>query len=86
MLEAGVLAHLLDLTKSNNVQTRIECAAILCRLSLQVSFYHQFEELNVIKVLLELSSLEHILTQRRAIIGLSNLSFLFVCKLFKYTI
>eukprot|EP00605_Chrysophyceae_sp_TOSAG23-4_P002041 GSChrysophyteH1.ASY1.ANO1.2260.1 assembled CDS len=74
MLEAGVLEPLLDLTGSENVQTRIECAAILCRLSLQVSFYDQFVELNVLKILLELSGLEHTLTQRRVIIGLSNLS------------
>jgi len=74
MLEYGVLEPLLHLTHSENVKTKIECAAILCRLSLQVSFYEQFEEHNVLKILLELSSLEHTLTQRRVIIGLSNLS------------
>lgn len=74
MLEYGVLEPLLHLTHSENVKTKIECAAILCRLSLQVSFYEQFEEFNVLKILLELSSLEHTLTQRRVIIGLSNLS------------
>ena len=74
MLEAGVLEPLLHLTESDNVKTRIECAAILCRLSLQVSFYEEFERCNVLRILLKLSSLEHILTQRRVIIGLSNLS------------
>eukprot|EP00606_Chrysophyceae_sp_TOSAG23-5_P000973 GSChrysophyteH2.ASY1.ANO1.502.1 assembled CDS len=74
MLEAGVLEPLLELTSSDNVQTRIECAAILCRLSLQTSYYGEFEKANVLKILLDLSSLDHILTQRRVVISLSNLS------------
>jgi len=74
MLEAGALEPICFLTNSDSVQTRIECAAILCRLSLQSSFYDQFEEVGILDILLKLSSLEHTLTQRRVIIALSNLS------------
>lgn len=75
MLEAGALRPVVDLIASNGeMQTTMKCAAILSRLSLHKQYYSQFASNGVLKVLLELSSVDHILTQRRVVIAISNLS------------
>lgn len=74
MMEVGALLPVVYLTQSDNLQTKIKCAAILCRLSLQKQYYAQFGVDDVLKMLLDLSNVDHTLTQRRVIISLSNLS------------
>jgi hypothetical protein len=74
MLDNNCMMPILHLAQSENQDTRIKCAAILCRLSLQEAYYGEFLESRVMEILLELSSLEHTLTQRRVIIAMSNLS------------
>ena len=74
MMEAGALLPVVHLTQSENLQTKIKCAAILCRLSLQKQYYSQFAGEDVLQMLLALSNVDHTLTQRRVIISLSNLS------------
>lgn len=74
MLLAGSLQPILQLTDSENLETKIKCAAIVCRLSLQEEFYDEFQENNVLEILLRLSAIDHTLTQRRVIIAISNLS------------
>ena len=74
MMEAGALLPVVHLTQSDNLQTKIKCAAILCRLSLQKQYYSQFAGEDVLQMLLALSNVDHTLTQRRVIISLSNLS------------
>ena len=74
MMDEGALLPVVYLTQSDNLQTKIKCAAILCRLSLQQKYYTQFGDGTVLKMLLDLSNVDHTLTQRRVIISLSNLS------------
>lgn len=75
MLEHGGLVSIVRLiTVSESMQTKMKCAAILSRLSLHETYYHEFAGDNILRVLLELSTLDHILTQRRVVIALSNLS------------
>ncbi len=52
----------------------MKCAAILSRLSQHEKYYNQFNTTEVLHVLLELSGLDHAVTQRRVVIALSNLS------------
>ena len=61
-------------TGDNGNDPKVICAGIISRLSLHKSYYDQFLNGNVLKVLLELSSVDHRLTQRRVVIALSNLS------------
>jgi len=75
MLEHGGLVSIVHLiTVSDSMQTKMKCAAILSRLSLHETYYHEFAGDNILRVLLELSTWDHILTQRRVVIALSNLS------------
>jgi hypothetical protein len=74
MLQAGALIPVVNLTQADYLQTKIKCAAILSRLSCHDKYYKEFASDAVLKVLLELSCLEHALTQRRVVIALSNLS------------
>lgn len=75
MLEHGGLVSIVHLiTVSESMQTKMKCAAILSRLSLHETYYHEFAGDNILRVLLELSTWDHILTQRRVVIALSNLS------------
>jgi HEAT repeat protein len=74
MLQVGALIPVVNLTQADYLQTKIKCAAILSRLSCHEKYYKEFASERVLKVLLELSRLEHALTQRRVIIAVSNLS------------
>jgi hypothetical protein len=74
MLDAEALLPVVELTQSNYMQTKVICAGIISRLSLHKKYYTQFASGNVLKVLLELSLVDHRLTQRRVVIALSNLS------------
>jgi len=80
MLEAGALKPVVQLTQSQDIQTKMKCAAIISKLSLFPHYYDQFSEEsslggdNVLKVLLELSRVDHTLTQRRVVLALSNLT------------
>eukprot|EP00602_Paraphysomonas_sp_CaronLab_P011187 CAMPEP_0185041812 /NCGR_PEP_ID=MMETSP1103-20130426/41587_1 /TAXON_ID=36769 /ORGANISM="Paraphysomonas bandaiensis, Strain Caron Lab Isolate" /LENGTH=1453 /DNA_ID=CAMNT_0027581715 /DNA_START=6 /DNA_END=4367 /DNA_ORIENTATION=+ len=74
MLSAGALIPVVKLTKADYLETKIKCAAILSRLSCHDKYYKEFASDDVLKVLLELSRLEHALTQRRVVIAVSNLS------------
>lgn len=74
MLQVGALIPVVNLTQADYLQTKIKCAAILSRLSCHEKYYKEFASETVLKVLLELSRLEHALTQRRVIIAVSNLS------------
>lgn len=74
VLESGALPAVVRLTNSNDIQTKMKCAAIISKLSLFQQYYYQFSEDNVLKVLLDLSCVDHTLTQRRVILALSNLT------------
>jgi hypothetical protein len=74
MLDNNCMMPILHLAQSDNQDTRVKCAAILCRLSLQEAYYGEFLESKVMEILLELSAIDHTLTQRRVIIAMSNLS------------
>lgn len=74
MLEKGSLTPLVSLTKTEPMLTKVKCAAILSRLALHKEYYHLFEANDVLRVLLDLSSIDHTITQRRIVIALSNLS------------
>jgi hypothetical protein len=74
MLQAGALIPVVNLTQADHMQTKIKCAAILSRLSCHDKYSQEFASDRVLMVLLELSCLEHALTQRRVIIAISNLS------------
>lgn len=74
MLAAGALMPIVRLTQSEFMLTKIKCAAILSRLSLHEEYFSQFGRDDVLQVLLELASVDHILTQRRVVIAISNLS------------
>ena len=74
MLSAGALIPVVELTKADSLQVKIKCAAILSRLSCHDKYYREFASEDVLNVLLELSCLEHALTQRRVVIAVSNLS------------
>lgn len=62
------------LTQADYLETKIKCAAILSRLSGHDKYYKQFATDDVLKTLLELSCLDHALTQRRVVIAVTNLS------------
>ena len=74
MLEYDALIPVVQLTQSDNIETKVLCAGIISRLSLHKDFYHRFAVGSVLKVLLELSCVDHRITQRRVVIALSNLS------------
>jgi hypothetical protein len=74
MLNNLCMDPLLHLAQSDNQDTRIKCAAILCRLSLQEDYYPAFLDTKMMEILLQLSAIDHTLTQRRVIIAMSNLS------------
>ena len=74
MLEAGGLLPVVRLTQSDHFDTKIKCAAILSRLSQHEQYYSQFGSSDVLRVLLDLSSLDDMLTRRRVVIALSHLS------------
>lgn len=74
MLLAGALMPVVHLTRSDYLQTKMECAAILSRLSIHEKYYAQFGTVDVLKVLLELTSVDESLTQRRVVIAISNLT------------
>ncbi len=74
MLDSEALLPVVELTQSDYMQTKVICAGIISRLSLHKKYYDQFATGNVLKVLLELSLVDHRLTQRRVVIALSNLS------------
>jgi hypothetical protein len=74
MLESGILLPVVQLTSSAHTGTKSKCAAILSRLSLHSSYYSHFATGNVLRVLLDLSCVDNIITQRKVIIALSNLS------------
>jgi hypothetical protein len=74
MLSAGALIPVVNLTQADSLQVKIKCAAILSRLSCHDKYYREFASEHVLNVLLELSCLEHALTQRRVVIAVSNLS------------
>ena len=74
MLEAGALMHVVHLTQAPLSATKMKCAAILSRLSLHAKHYDQFSKHDVLRVLLELCNVDNIMTQRRLVIAISNLS------------
>ena len=74
MLEAGALMHVVHLTQAPLSATKMKCAAILSRLSLHAKHYDQFSRHDVLRVLLELCNVDNIMTQRRLVIAISNLS------------
>lgn len=74
MLDAGALMHVVHLTKADLLATKIKCAAILSRLSLHAKHYDQFARHGVLRVLLNLCNVDNILTQRKLVIAISNLS------------
>jgi hypothetical protein len=78
MLDAQALKPVVELTQSpyaaGDSDPKVICAGIISRLSLHKQYYDQFASGNVLKVLLELSCVDHRLTQRRVVIALSNLS------------
>ena len=74
MLDVGALMPVVYLTRSDFIQTKVKCAAILSKLSLHEKYYHLFAADDVLRVLLDLSRVDHLLTQRRVVIALSNLS------------
>jgi hypothetical protein len=74
MLSAGALIPVVRLTQADYLETKIKCAAILSRLSGHDKYYKQFASDDVLKTLLELSCLDHALTQRRVVIAVTNLS------------
>mmetsp|Transcript_28225 Transcript_28225/g.62516 ORF Transcript_28225/g.62516 Transcript_28225/m.62516 type:complete len:1451 (+) Transcript_28225:122-4474(+) len=78
MLDAHALSPVVELTLSDyttrDSDPKVICAGIISRLSLHKQYYDQFAQGNVLKVLLELSCVDHRLTQRRVVIALSNLS------------
>lgn len=74
MLSAGALIPVVRLTQSDHLQTKIKCAAILSRLSQHEKYYAEFNKEFVLNVFLELSCLDHGVTQRRVVIALSKLS------------
>ena len=74
MLEAGALIHIVHLTQAPLSATKMKCAAILSRLSLHAKHYDQFSKHDVLRVLLELCNVDNIMTQRRLVIAISNLS------------
>eukprot|EP01041_Mallomonas_annulata_P001580 gene1580-3053_t len=74
MLSAGALMPVVRLTQSDYMQTKIKCAAILSRLSIHEQYYEQFGREDVLRVLLDLSCVEHTLTQQRVVIAMSNLT------------
>jgi hypothetical protein len=73
MLEHGALLPVVRLTAAGDTGTKMKCAAILSRLSLQTDFHPHFATGDVLKVLLELSNIDDIYTQRKVIIAISNL-------------
>lgn len=78
MLESQALLPVVQLTQSEYISgdsdPKVICAGIISCLSLHKKYYDQFATGNVLKVLLELSCVDHRLTQRRVVIALSNLS------------
>ena len=74
MLDAGALMHVVHLTQADLSATKIKCAAILSRLSLHAKHYDQFARHGVLRVLLNLCNVDNILTQRKLVIAISNLS------------
>lgn len=74
MLGAGALMHVVHLTQADLSSTKMKCAAILSRLSLHENHYNQFGQHDVLRVLLNLCNVDHIMTQRRLVIAISNLS------------
>ena len=72
MLEHGALIPVVQLTQSQDEVTKMTCASILSILSLHS--HSQFRHAAVLCVLLKLSRMDHIPTQRRIVIALSNLS------------
>ena len=74
MLSAGALIPVVRLTQADYLETKIKCAAILSRLSGHDKYYKQFATDDVLKTLLELSCLDHAITQRRVVIAVTNLS------------
>ena len=74
MLDAGALMHVVHLTQADLLATKIKCAAILSRLSLHAKHYDQFARHGVLRVLLNLCNVDNILTQRKLVIAISNLS------------
>ena len=78
MLDAEALGPVVELTQNEFTQgdsdPKVICAGIISRLSLHPKYYDQFAAGNVLQVLLELSCVDHRLTQRRVVIALSNLS------------
>lgn len=78
MLDSHALLPVVELTQSphsgGDSDPKVICAGIISRLSLHKQYYDQFASGDVLKVLLELSSVDHRLTQRRVVIALSNLS------------
>lgn len=74
MLEVGALIPVVQLTQSDDLITKMTCASILSTLSRHSDFSAQFRHAAVLSVLLKLSRVDHIPTQRRIVIALSNLS------------
>jgi hypothetical protein len=78
MLDSQALLPVVELTQSQyaagDSDPKVICAGIISRLSLHKQYYDQFASGSVLKVLLELSCVDHRLTQRRVVIALSNLS------------
>lgn len=74
MLTAGALVPVVQLIQSPHLPTKIKCAAILSRLTAQNAHIHEFARPDVIAVLLSMAKVDHIVTCRRILIALSNLS------------
>lgn len=74
MLTAGALVPVVQLIQSPHLPTKIKCAAILSRLTAQQAHIHEFARPDVIDVLLGMAKVDHMVTCRRILIALSNLS------------
>ncbi len=73
MLKAGALLPIIQLTRSDHLETKVRCAAILSRLTAYQE-YHSVLNKADIRRLVDLSAIDSIITQRRVVVTLSNLS------------
>ena len=74
MLEAGALPHIVRLSTLDSLATKMKCAAIFSRLSLHEHYFGEFARDDVMKVLVDLCTVDHLMTQRWVVMALSNLS------------
>ena len=74
MLKAGALPLIVKLCSTEFLATKIKCAAIFSRLSLHEHYFEEFARDGVMAVLLDLCTVDNLMTQRWVVMALSNLS------------